>query len=115
MDDELRDHRIVEDPDVRALGEALFQPHGRLDLQCCVRRDQRCQLCIWFCEDAWADGLCEDSSGCGCREVEEAARVWEEVVARVLGIYACFECVPNEGDGTLGERQWIARCNLCVE
>ena len=115
MDDELRDHGVVEDSDICALKKALFHPHGWLDLPCGVSRDERCQLLTWVCQSAGDNGLGKDGRRCRRREVEQASRVWEEIIARVLGIYARFECMPDEGDGALSERQRVARCDLREE
>lgn len=103
MHNELRDHRVVEHPDLRSLLEPLLEPDDRRE--CGGRVDDRGELVAARRgrKAVLRDGRRKDVGRLRRGEVEELPGVGEEVVARVLGIYACFEGVADEWDGGLGE------------
>ena len=120
MHDELRDHRVVEYPDLRAFLESLLEAHRRRKRRArVVHRGEPRSLALTRTVGRNRDGEAvrvergrEDVRGLWGGEVEKGAGVGEEVVARVLGVDARLEGMADERNCGLGEREGVASGDL---
>ena len=114
MYDELRDHRVIEHANLRALLEPLLKTNDRRERSRRVhhRGELRARVSALGREVVLSDGGRENVRWLGRGEVEKLARVGQEVIARVLCVDPRLKGVANKGDRPLVERERVPCSNL---